>query len=963
MQKKITLLIIVGFSCLFSLNLVAKSHKSRSLLVLNSYHKGLPWTDNITEGIQKQFELSEFEIEFHFEYLDTKRSFEKDYLESFKNLLKLKYRSHSIDMIITSDDHAFQFMREYRNELFGVIPHVFCGVNFLKDEDLVGYNSVTGVIEKIDMKSTLELAFDIHPDTESVFVVVDKTMSGQANKKLISNLIPKFQQRARFSFLEGMTMQSLQKRLGNLPPNSFVVMLTYTSDENGTHFTHEKSTFLISGSSNVPVYCFWDVNLGHGIIGGKLTSGIAQGKKAAGLALQVLEGEPVKNVAIIKESPNPFMFDYQQMERFNVSLADLPPDSIIINKPVSFYSEYKYLIWSVIAGIIILVAIICILTFNIIYRLRAEAALRINEARWRSLTETSPDQILTLDNNLNIEFTNFALPGKTLEKLIGTRFCQYLEGEEKQQEVKSILENVIKTGRQGSYESEHRTADGTIECYESTVAPRMLEGSDEPIGLTISARRVTERKVIEKALVEGERRLKEVASTAKLGGWEIDFSGNTLSWTEETFRIHELESDRPPDVENAIGYYHPEDRQLVADAVNSAIKMGERFDIEARLLTAKKNLKWVRAIGDIVTHQGEAIGLQGTVQDITDRKQIETELVKSNLLMNAVIQSPKDIIIFALDKNYRYTAFNDNHASVMKTVHNVDISVGMNMLEELKHPDTYEKAKLSYDRALNGESFSEIQKEPDLPIYWELFWNPIIADSNEVIGLTCFVQNISDRKHSEEQTKASLKEKETLLQEIHHRVKNNMQVISSLLKLQVSTLDDEKIKEALHESQNRVFAMSALHEALYSSDNLAEIDLKNYLLTITSSLVQTYNVDHSQVKFNINSDNVYCDIKIASPLGLTVNELVSNSLKHAFPDKSKGEVNVTIEKLSQDYIKLVVEDNGVGIPPDKNWKETKSLGLRLVRDLVEKQLDGSIKLDTGNGTKFTLKINLISNQQ
>ncbi|MCG8335753.1 MAG: PAS domain S-box protein [Proteobacteria bacterium] len=961
-RYKVRFLILIVFICLFSPELAARTSKSWNVLVLNSYHKGLPWTDNITEGIQKQFEFSELEIDFHFEYMDTKHSFEKDYLDAYKKTLALKYKMHPVDIVITSDDHAFQFVREYRDELFGAIPHVFCGVNFLKDEDLIGYNSVTGVVEKIDMKSTLELAFDIHPDTESVFVVVDDTMSGRANKTLISSLIPMFQQRAQFTFLEGMTMKDLQERLAELPLKSFVVMLTYTNDKDGNHFTHEKSTYMISRGSNAPVYCFWDVNLGHGIVGGKLTSGIAQGEKAASLAIRILRGESTDNIPIVMESPNPFMFDFQQMERFNVSLSDLPPDSIIINKPISFYAANKQLIWSMFAGIVALIIIILILTISILHRLRAEAALRVNEARWRSLTETSPDQILTLDNNLDIEFINFALPGTTVDNLIGTKFCQYLEGEEKQKEVKLILENVIKTGHPGFYEADYRTADGTIECYESTVAPRTLEGSNEIIGLTVNARRVTERKSIEKALIEGERRLREVASTAKLGGWEIDFSGNTLSWTEETFRIHELDDETPPDVADAIGYYHPEDRQMVADAVKNAVKVGEGFDFEARLITAKKNLKWVNAIGNTVTYQGEQIGLRGMIQDITDRKQIETELVNSNLLLNAVIQSPKDIIIFALDRSYRYTAFNENHAKAMKAVHNVDITIGMNMLEQLNHSDTCKKAKLSYDRALNGESFSEIHKEPELPIYWELFWNPIQADTNEVIGLTCFLQNISDRIETEEQTKASLKEKETLLQEIHHRVKNNMQVISSLLKLQASTLDDEKIKEALSESQNRVFAMSALHEALYSSDNLAEIDFYNYLLTITSSLAQAYNVDPNHIKFNIDSDKIFCNIKIASPLGLTINELVSNSLKHAFPNNSKGEINIIIKKVGHDLMELIIEDDGVGIPPDKDWKESRSLGLRLVRDLVEKQLDGSINLDTGNGTRFTIKIDLVSYQ-
>ena len=206
-------------------------------------------------------------------------------------------------------------------------------------------------------------------------------------------------------------------------------------------------------------------------------------------------------------------------------------------------------------------------------------------------------------------------------------------------------------------------------------------------------------------------------------------------------------------------------------------------------------------------------------------------------------------------------------------------------------------------------------------------------------------------------TTVSLKEKETLLQEIHHRVKNNMAVISSLLSLQAKNIEDSHVKDILKESQGRIYAMSAVHETLHGSEKLSEIDLKSYLSKIATSIFQTYSTNHQKVKLNNNVEEIPIDLNQAYPLGLTINELISNSLKYAFPDEREGEICVSIKKLDTE-LELTVMDNGVGIPKDLDWKNSKSLGLKLVRILVENQLDGSVEMENTNGTKFTIKFNI-----
>jgi len=212
----------------------------------------------------------------------------------------------------------------------------------------------------------------------------------------------------------------------------------------------------------------------------------------------------------------------------------------------------------------------------------------------------------------------------------------------------------------------------------------------------------------------------------------------------------------------------------------------------------------------------------------------------------------------------------------------------------------------------------------------------------------------AERKRAEKQLKESLKEKEILLREIHHRVKNNMQVISSLLILQEELSKDEKVIEMLKDSQNRIMSMALIHEKLYRSENLSKIDLKEYIDDLVSGLFQSYGISDDEVTLNINVENFSLGIDSAIPCGLIINELVSNSLKHAFPDGRSGEIKIFIRSTNE-MIELVIGDNGVGIPKDVDLRKTKSLGLHIVNVLVEKQLHGEIALNREKGTEFRIE--------
>jgi PAS domain S-box-containing protein len=211
---------------------------------------------------------------------------------------------------------------------------------------------------------------------------------------------------------------------------------------------------------------------------------------------------------------------------------------------------------------------------------------------------------------------------------------------------------------------------------------------------------------------------------------------------------------------------------------------------------------------------------------------------------------------------------------------------------------------------------------------------------------------IKERKKMGNEITKSLEEKEMLLKEIHHRVKNNLMIISSLLNLQSSYIKDKASQDIFKESQNRARSMALIHERLYQSTDLKRIDFGEYISSLATELFHTYEADPGFIKLNINVEDVLLDINTAIPLGLIVNELITNSLTHAFPEGKRGKINVNFH-LKDDHYEFTVKDNGIGFSEDLDFQNTDSLGLQMVTSLTD-QIDGEIELDRNNGTEFKI---------
>jgi len=375
-------------------------------------------------------------------------------------------------------------------------------------------------------------------------------------------------------------------------------------------------------------------------------------------------------------------------------------------------------------------------------------------------------------------------------------------------------------------------------------------------------------------------------------------------------------------------------------------------EIEIQLHQERKQRTYDVRISPLTDWRDRTISHVVVLRDITESKRAAELLHESEEKFRTIFEHANDGIVL-LDSCGTIIDVNRKVEDIFK--YNREDLIGKRFFE-LNFPDMEnmtELADLFTDIVNKNEPIPlilvEVKDKSGNDIYAEVS-TKLIKRNGNVQGVLSIVRDITQRKKAEKKIKEALKEKEVLLREIHHRVKNNLQIISSLLKLQSTYIKDEQYTEMLRDSQNRVRSMALIHEKLYHSENLLNIDFETYIRSLTDELIRSYGA--AEVAMNIKVDTIAIGVDTAIPCGLIINELVSNSLKHAFPD-GKGEITITLHAIDG-TIELTVSDTGVGIPDTVDFRTTETLGLRLVTILAEDQLDGDITLKRDAGTEFCI---------
>lgn len=366
------------------------------VLVLNSYHHGMEWSDNELDGIQAV--LSD-DVDLVIEYMDTKRHVTSTYLDEYTALFTRKYGDDTFDAIITLDDNAFQFMRRNQPALFPGVPVVFGGVNYFEPAMLDGLPDFTGLVESTDQTGLLHLILDLHPDTERIWLITDQTTSGQGHAAQLREIDASGVIDAELVFLNAdntLTAADLLARIESPPRHTIIYYSDFFQDAKGVFIDYTDLMPQLSAAAPVPIYVHSDFYVGLGAVGGKVFSGRLHGEAVARRLRRVLDDGLAPADLPVTPDPPHFMFDHDQLERWNIDPDDLPSHSVIINDDSGVNTEYQRIIWATGAFAVVQGFIIALLATNIVRRRRSEAALRESRralAEERNLLRTLIDHL------------------------------------------------------------------------------------------------------------------------------------------------------------------------------------------------------------------------------------------------------------------------------------------------------------------------------------------------------------------------------------------------------------------------------------------------------------------------------------------------------------------------------------------------------------------------------------------
>jgi PAS domain S-box-containing protein len=635
--------------------------------------------------------------------------------------------------------------------------------------------------------------------------------------------------------------------------------------------------------------------------------------------------------------------------------------------------------------------------FDISDQKKLEGNLRESEEKYRNIVEIANEGIWTLDSEARTTYVNDKMAemlGYNKEDMIGRPVWDFadekgkavlkLKMEKRQRGINDIYEFKL-TCKDGSplwvlisaksFFNKNGEFTGTLGMFSDVSQQKEAEAKLKET-LDNSEKLVKERTVeLEKAynsLKESGKGLSEAQKMAHIGNWEWDIVTDEAYWSDELYRIFERSpQEGAPTYNGYLNYVHPDDRDYVNSALNKAIN-GKPYSIDHRIVLANGEERTVHIQSEITFDEGSApVRVKGIVQDITERKKAEEKIRK---LADAVESSNDAIITESLDG----IVSSWNRGAEQIYDYSAEEILGKNA--STLEPDNLKgEIKQLVEKVKQGEKIQHYEtlrlKKDGTIINVSLTLSPVFDVSGKLVAISAIARDITEQIKAEE---LLAKAEDTRKKEIHHRIKNNLQVISSLLDLQAEkfscreTVPTREILEAFRESQNRVISMSLIHEELYKTNGADTLDFSEYLRKLAENLFRTYSLSSKKICLDLDLEkNAFLNIDTAIPLGIIVNELVSNSLKHAFKGRAEGNIRIklcreeTVEYLSSreesksegcesTCFILTVSDDGIGIPESLDLENHDTLGFQLVVSLVD-QLDGELELKTNHGTEFNIE--------
>ena len=468
---------------------------------------------------------------------------------------------------------------------------------------------------------------------------------------------------------------------------------------------------------------------------------------------------------------------------------------------------------------------------------------------------------------------------------------------------------------------------------------------------------ITQQKQREAQLMLVNERLSMAQHAARAGLWDWDMSSEFFNWSPELFELFGLDANIQPNAETWLNVIHEQDRQQAAEHLQIVINEHVPLHNEYRIVLPSGEVRWISALGSATyDEQGKPQRMSGICIDITANKQTQNALSESEARLKGIVTSAMDGIVM-IDSQQCITLF--NHAA--ETMFGLPASKVIGQPLDLllpqgiaglhkKHIQRFGETDVT-TRSMNalidinavratGETFPTEASIAQFVVGGQKFYTAIVRD-------------ITERKQMEQELRASILEKEALLKEVHHRVKNNLQIVSSLLSMQADRSKNDRVTYALEESKNRVHAMALIHEKLYRAENLEYIQADEYIPQLIQHLSGSLiDQQRHNIAFDLQIASITFDLGKAIPCGMIITELISNALKYAFSQGQPGVIKVHLEKEAG-MTRLLISDNGVGLSPELDLSHPDTLGLELV-SILSRQLKAELQIIRQPGTTFIL---------
>jgi PAS domain S-box-containing protein len=769
------------------------------VLYINSYDRGYPWSDDIERGLVERIKNADSKIELSVEYLDGLRFPETTRNDLQAAALAAKYAGYRHDVVVVSDNFAFDFAIQYRKRLFPDLPIVFCGYNNFRPEVLNGARNITGVNEEVDFARTVDLAIRVQPAVRHLAFI---TSTGDASNRRMAEvteatLFPELRNRYHLIVLKDASMAEIRARLGALPPDSAVFLIGMTSDLiEGRRPTPVENGRMISAVSPVPVYAFWDFHLGSGVLGGYLITGLDQGRTAADMALRILGGTPADEIPVMMQTPARTIFDFKVMKKYGIKVRALPEECSFINWPVSPWERYGWYIGAAVLAMSLEALLIIALVLSLRQRKQALRMLGIErdrleqrvEARTGELKhslsllsaslESTVDGILIAGGQGKITRWNqkFArmwkipedvLSNLDVEKAIGHVLAQLADPEQFVAKIRELHDHPEQT----SFDQIELASGRVFERYSQ---PQRIE--DEIVGRVWSFRDITERRRAEEQVRRSEAKYRTLLENIPQKIFYKDrnsvYAAVNPSYAKDLGML-------PDDVVGKTDYdffpreladkYRTDDQRIMTRGV--AEELDERYISGGEI----KTIHTVKV--PVYDDNGTISGVLGIFWDITERKRAEEALqqahaelehrvamrTKALLIANAALRESEEKYRLIADNSNDWIYLIDLEGTFQYFSPSSERMTGYaawefinkpQLFQNIIHPDDRERVTSHHETTQKKAEtchleFRIVTKDGD--IRWIMHsCLPVYNDQGEYVGRSGTNRDFTERKHAED---------------------------------------------------------------------------------------------------------------------------------------------------------------------------------------------------------------------